>query len=161
MKTSLVFRISLPIILAGLFIVIVFFAVPGAMEIGPLFFVIVFFLCIFIFFYGLSTGQKIAFPIRDLLKKAVELSQGDLKSRSYLEDKDEIGELAKMFNKIAEELEKSRACQNNEEKTIDIKVRARTRELEETITALEQKINNRTLEIKRIIDENNQLKKRN
>jgi methyl-accepting chemotaxis protein len=158
MKTSLAIRVALPIILAGIFIITVFFAVPGAMAVGPAFFVIVIFICVFIFFYGLSTGQKIAFPVRDLLNKAVNLSRGDLKIRSYSEERDEIGELARIFNKIAEELEDSRSVQENGEKTLSIKVQAKTKELAETISALEDKVKNRTVELEKIFKENNDLK---
>jgi len=157
MNTTLTFRVALPMILAGIFISIIFFAMPGAIQIGPAFFIILFFVCVFIFFYGFSTGQNISFPVRKLLKRATDLSKGDLKARSYVDEKDEIGQLAKIFNKIADELEASRASQEVEEKSVGVKVQARTKELEETIDALEQKVKNRTFELERLIGESNKL----
>jgi methyl-accepting chemotaxis protein len=158
MKTSITFKIALPMILTGAFIIIIFFAVPQAIQINPILIVILLFVGVFVFFYGFSTGQRIAFPVRDLLRKAKNLSEGDLKTRSYSNSKDEIGQLAIAFNKIADDLEESCNNQASGEKSIKIKVKAKTRELEETIKALEQKIKNRTIELERLTSENDQLK---
>lgn len=152
MNTSIAFKVALPMILASIFIMVCFIALePQAMNIG--FFIVIFLICVFVFFYGFSTGQKVAFPVKRLLKRAIDLSQGDLKSRFYMETKDEFGELASIFNKIADELEESRGNKEKTEQSVDIKVKARTQELEETINALEQKVKNRTAELERKIEE--------
>ena len=59
--------------------------------------------------------------------------------------------MAKTFNKIAGELEESHVKEENTGKSVDIKVRARTQALEETIDALEQKVRNRTAELQGMI----------
>jgi len=59
-----------------------------------------------------------------------------------LETKDELSDLAKIFNKIAESLEESRGKEETAGRSADIKVKAKTQELEETINALEQKVQN-------------------
>ena len=107
----------------------------------------------YVFLFGFATGQRFAVPVKKLLKRATDLSEGDLKTRVYLENKDELGDLAKIFNKIADELEKSHSKTETTEKSVGIKVKARTKVLEETINALEQKVKNRTLELQRIVDE--------
>lgn len=143
-------KIALPIILAGVFAIAVFVAL-GYEQLSPSFYVVILFFAIYVFFFGLATGQGLSSPIRKLLDKAEELSKGNLSSRIYLETKDELAELAKALDKIAEELEESRAQAENAEKSVDIKVRARTQDLEETINALEQKVKNRTIELERLI----------
>jgi len=110
-------------------------------------------LSIYVFLFGFATGQNFATPVKKLLKRATELSQGDLKTRVYLETKDEFGELSKIFNKIAQDLEESKQAGSRAEESIDIKVKAKTQALDETISALEQKVRNRTLELDKVIKE--------
>jgi len=143
-------KIAIPIILAGLFAIIVFVSI-GYDKLDPSFYIIVLFLVVYVFFFGLATGQNLSSPVKKLLERAKELSKGNLSSRVYLESKDEFSELAKAFNEIADELETSHAQEANTEKSVDIKVRARTQALEETINALEQKVRNRTIELQNMI----------
>ena len=121
------------------------------------FYLVFFFFVIYVFFFGLATGQTLSSPVKKLLDRAEELSKGNLSSRVYLETKDELAELAKAFNTIAEELETSHAKEVNAEKAIGVKVQARTQALEETINALEQKVRNRTAEVERLAGESNRL----
>jgi methyl-accepting chemotaxis protein len=153
---KLTLKIALPIILAGLFTIIVLFSL-GYGQLNLSFYVIILLLIVYVFFFGLAVGQSIFFPVKKLLNNATKLSEGDLSSRVYIETKDELSELAELFNKIAEELETSRGREEDVEKSVGIKVVARTRELEETIKALEQKVKNRTIELERLIDESNKL----
>lgn len=155
-------KIAIPIILTGIFAIIVFFAIgygqlPSDFYLEPGFYVVLIFLVIYVFFFGLATGQNLSSPIKKLLDRAEELSDGNLSSRVYLETKDELAELAKVFNKIAEELEMSHIQEENTEKSVNIKVKAKTKELEETINALEQKVKNRTIELEKLITESNKL----
>lgn len=115
------------------------------------FYIIFALLVIYIFLFGFATGQNFSTPVKKLLESAGNLSKGNLKSRFYLESKDELGELARVFNRIADNLEESHSETDTMEKSVDMKVQARTRELEETINALEQKVKNRTLELERIM----------
>lgn len=149
-------QIAFQVILAGMFTIVVFMAMnPSGFDLN--FYIIFGLLFIFIFFYGLSVGQKLALPVKKLLKRAIDLSKGDVKSRFYIETKDEFGELAQIFNKIADELERSRDTTANSEKSIDIKVKAKTQDLQETINALEQKVKNRTIELERLLQETQKL----
>lgn len=153
---KLTIKIALPIILAGIFAIGIFIAV-GFVQMSPTFYIVIFLLLVDVFFFGLAAGQRFTSPIRKLLDRATELSKGNLSSRVYLETKDELAELADTFNKIAEELQASHEQGENAEKSVGVKVQARTRELEETITALEQKVKNRTIELERLIAESNRL----
>jgi methyl-accepting chemotaxis protein len=154
--TKLTAKIAVPIILAGIFAIAVFMALNFE-NLEPSFYIIILFLTIFVFFFGLSVGQELSSPIKKLLDKAMELSKGNLSSRVYLETKDELSQLAEVFNKIAEELKTSREQETNVEKSVGIKVQARTQELEETINALDQKVKNRTIELERLIAESDKL----
>ena len=142
-------KIAYPIIIAGLFVIVSFIGF-NYQNLNVSFYVIFFLLVIYIFLFGFATGQNFAAPVKKLLQRADDLSKGNLKSRLYLQTKDEIGELARIFNKIAEEFEKNKTETETLEKSVDIKVKARTQALEETINALEQKVKNRTLELQRL-----------
>ena len=147
--SSISLKIAYPIIIAGLFIMVAFIAL-NYQNLNTSFYIIFGLLIAYIFLFGFATGQHFSSPFKKLLKSADNLSKGDLKSRFYLESKDEIGELARIFNRIADDLEESRTQTQTMEKSVDIKVQARTQALEETINALEQKIKNRTVELQRM-----------
>ena len=149
---KITFKIALPIILTGLFAIIVFVALDYGKMPNEVYFVFIF-LSVYVFLFGFAVGQNISSPLEKLLKRATELSQGDLKTRVYLETKDELGELSRVFNKIAQDLEESKNANLVAQETIDIKVKARTQALEETIYALEQKVKNRTIELDKAIGE--------
>jgi methyl-accepting chemotaxis protein len=145
-------RVAYPIIIAGLFVIVAFMALNYD-NLNMTFYVIFFMLVVYIFLFGFATGQSFAKPVQTLLERADNLSKGDLKSRFYPKNQDEIGRLAEIFNKIAEELEQSKNETQTAEKSVDIKVKARTQAFEETINALEQKVKNRTFELERIAGE--------
>ena len=119
---KLTIKIAVPIILTGIFAIIVFIAI-GYEQAQPSLYIIVVFLLIYVFFFGLAAGQNLSSPIKKILSRAIDLSKGDLSSRVYLETKDELSELAKVFNKIAEELETSRLQEENTEKSVSVKVK--------------------------------------
>ncbi|HLD70846.1 MAG TPA: HAMP domain-containing protein [Negativicutes bacterium] len=143
------FKIAYPIIIAGMFILVAFIALNYE-TLNFNFYLVLCLLIIYIFLFGFATGQNFAVPVRKLLQRADDLSKGDLDSRFYSESKDEIGELAKVFNKIAADFQQTKEQSQTLEKSLDIKVKARTEALEETIQALEQKVKNRTTELEHL-----------
>jgi methyl-accepting chemotaxis protein len=149
-------RIAVPIILIGIFSVVVFLAMDPE-KIEPGFYMVVLFLAIFVFFFGLAIGENVSYPVKKLLDRATQLSNGNLSSRVYLPSKDELAQLADVFNKIADELKVSRDQEANIEKSVGIKVQAKTEELQETINALEQKVKNRTVELERLAAESKKM----
>ncbi len=155
---KLSFKIAYPIIIAGLFIIVAFIALNYE-TLNVNFYLTLVLLIVYIFLFGFATGQNFARPVRKLLKRADDLSKGDLKSRFYSESKDEIGELARVFNKIAEEFEETKHQSQTLEKSLDLKVKARTQALEETIHALEQKVKNRTVELEHLAGTVDQLQR--
>ncbi|MCX6719560.1 MAG: HAMP domain-containing protein [Candidatus Staskawiczbacteria bacterium] len=149
-------KIAVPIMLVGFFAIAVFIGIDHE-KLNPEFYIILGLFIVYVFLFGLAIGQNLSSPVKKLLDKANELSKGNLSSRVYLETKDEFAELAKAFNKIAEDLEESHVQGENAEKSVGIKVKARTQELEETIQALEQKVKNRTIELERLVGESSKL----
>ena len=81
-------RITIPIILAGLFAIIVFVSIGyDNLNLGS--YIVITFLVVYVFMFGFAVGQAIVSPVKELLGKAMELSKGNLSSRVYLETKDE------------------------------------------------------------------------
>ncbi len=152
MANKLLYKIASPIIIVGVFIIAVFYAVNNgnvSVEIYGIFALVV----VFVFLFGFAIGQKFTSPLQQLLDRVQRLSQGEFTSRLYLGTKDEFEELAGAFNKIAEDLEKSHAEVREAESMADVKVRAKTRELGEEILNLEEKVKNRADELQRVMDE--------
>src|SRR3989344_5956762 len=145
-------KIAFPIIITGLFIITVFVALDYS-RLDANFYIVFSIVIIYVFLFGFAIGQNFASPLKKILERAIELTKGDLSSRVYLESKDELGELAKVFNELADKLEESKSVIEATERGVDIKVKARTEALEETITALEQKVKNRTLELEKITND--------
>lgn len=143
------YKISIPVMLAGFFAVVAFIALDYK-NINLGFYILLLFIAVYVFFFGFATGQRFATPLQKILDRANEMSKGNLSTRVYLETKDEIAELAKVFNKLAGELEESKNKEESTEKSVDIRVKAKTQELGETINALEQKVQNRTIELQRM-----------
>ena len=141
-------KVAYPIILTGLFIIVVFVSIYYEL-LGPNFYIILIPLTAFLFLFGFAVGQRLAFPVKKLLKEADYLSKGNLDSRFNLETKDELGQLAKTFNKIAEEFEENKSKIDSLDKNIQL----RTKALEEIINVLEQKVKNRTIELEKVAGE--------
>ena len=152
-------KIAIPIIITGIFIVTVFIALNYE-RLDLNFYIVLILVIIYIFFFGFATGQKFAAPVKKLLQRATDLSEGNLTTKIYLETKDEFGDLSKIFNKIAEELEESRSQTETTEKSVGLRVKAKTQALEETINALEQKVKNRTLELQKVVEDSEKIQER-
>lgn len=149
MPQTFSFKIASSIIAAGFFILISIIAISFN-NLNTSFYIIFILLAVYLFLFGLSMGQNLARPIGKLLKRADDLSRGDLKSRFYAASKDEVGQLASVFNRIADRLEESSRENEKTKKLVGIKVEVKTQLLKETISALEQKVQNRTLELQRL-----------
>ncbi len=156
--SKVIFKIASPIIITGFFVIMVFLAL-NAQTLNNTGFLIVFaLLVVYIFLFGFATGQQFARPLKQILRGAMELSEGNIQNKIMIDTKDEFGELARILNKISDNIEESRVAMENAEKSVDVKVKARTRALEETIDALEQKVKNRTIELQKLVDESERVK---
>lgn len=70
-------------------------------------------------------------PLQDLVNLAQKVSHGELNYKANINSLDEIGELAFAFNKMTEDLKKSRGEIEEYNRTLEDKVNKRTEELKE------------------------------
>ena len=156
-RGSILISIALPIIIVGFFVIVVFASLNYENMTAEIYGIFVL-VAVFVFLFGVAIGQRFSTPLKHLLDRAEQLSKGEFGPRVYLETKDEFEGLARAFNKIAEELQTSQETAQQAEAVSDVKVRAKTQELEEVICSLEQKVKNRANELQKMIkdsDENN------
>ncbi|RLC39801.1 MAG: hypothetical protein DRH33_01900 [Candidatus Nealsonbacteria bacterium] len=117
---------------------------------GVIMFVLTIALVIIISFYF---AKKITQPLEQLRKGAEIIGKGNFEHRIKLKTGDEIEELGRTFNQMAEDLRRSRAALEESETVLKIKVKARTRELEELAQSLEERVKERTKELQERVNE--------
>ena len=98
---------------------------------------------------ALLFSKKILEPIDELYKGVRIISGGNLEYRVNIKSGDEIEELAKGFNDMVDGLKASQIALEEERALLEIKVGARTKELEEFTESLEEKIKERTGELEK------------
>lgn len=87
-------------------------------------------------------------PVKKILEAMEKVRKGNLNVEVQIETGDEIEELAIGFNQMIKELNKMKEALEEEKKVLEIKVRARTRELRELTETLEQQILEKTKELR-------------
>jgi methyl-accepting chemotaxis protein len=85
-------------------------------------------------------------PIKKLREIAKTMAQGNLEIRADINTKDEIEDLAKDFNIMAEKLKGTRS-------SLEVKVEERTKELKQLTKTLEEQVNQRTRELRGKVQE--------
>jgi len=151
-KPTIFLKTSFSLVILGIFLIVIFIAL-NYQQLSIESYLILSLLLIFTFLFSFVITKRFVLPVEKIIRRATELSKGSLKTRIYLETKDEFEELAKVFNQIAEELERSHSMVEKAKDTVSIKVRARTKELEENIKVLERKVKNRARDLQKMIDE--------
>ena len=114
---------------------------------------ITFITLILIFIVSLFFSQLIVGPIKKLHKGVEIIRKGNLDHRVDIQTNDEIEELGKAFNRMAGELSKYQTALQESKTVLQIKVKARTRELEELAQSLEGKVKERTKELEERLSE--------
>jgi len=110
-------------------------------------------LILIIYLMGRGINKIVVFPIREFEKGVQKISGGNLEKRINLKTGDEIESLAKEFNLMIERLKKSKQEAEEARNVLEIKVRARTRELAELNQTLNERVKERTKELrKRLIE---------
>jgi methyl-accepting chemotaxis protein len=99
------------------------------------------------FSVSLLLSRKITNPLKKLSSASKEISHGNFEVKANVFSNDEFGELAKTFNTMTKELNRYKERIEEEKQVLEIKVIARTRELEIMNKELEEKIKERTKEI--------------
>ncbi|MDP2864592.1 MAG: HAMP domain-containing protein [bacterium] len=108
---------------------------------------IVFLTLFFIFIATIFLSKLIVEPIRKLHKGAEIIGKGNLDYKVDIRTGDEIEQLAKEFNRMAEDLRKSHAALEEAKSVLEIKVQARTKELKELTERQEEIIKERTKDL--------------
>ena len=151
MKNSLIKKLLI------IFSILILIPLVGISFFSPLLRVnlifILFISLIFIFTFAFLFSKLITIPINRLHKGIKKVTKGDLKYRVNIHTGDEIEELGKAFNEMAGELEQYQDKTDELKTVLQIKVKARTRELEELNKTLEIKVKKRTEEFKKRLDQ--------
>jgi len=87
---------------------------------------------------SLHTTRQITKPLDELTKGTEIIGKGDFTHRIDIKSKDEIGDLATAFNKMAIDLKKSREDLKKYSNELEKKVEERTKKLREKVDALER-----------------------
>ncbi|MCX6789634.1 MAG: cache domain-containing protein [Candidatus Gribaldobacteria bacterium] len=98
-------------------------------------------------------GSRIVVPIKKLITATKKFAIGKLESKIQIKTGDEIEELAESFNQMAGDLKKSRVTLEESRAVLEIKVNARTKELQELAEKLEEKVGERTKELQKRLAE--------
>ncbi|MFN3966646.1 MAG: ATP-binding protein [Endomicrobiia bacterium] len=102
-------------------------------------FLVALIIIVFVSITGSILVEKyISIPIKRLIEATYKISKGDLDHRVSIKTRDEIGELTVFFNKMTEELKKSREQIEEHSRLLEQKVEERTRELKESHAPLIQ-----------------------
>ncbi|KPJ57571.1 hypothetical protein AMJ49_00410 [Parcubacteria bacterium DG_74_2] len=95
---------------------------------------------------------SIVTPVKKLTGATKKVAAGKLETKIEVKTGDEIEELAKSFNRMTEDLRKSREALEEAKTNLEIKVKERTKELEEAKLVLEIKVQARTKALKELAE---------
>lgn len=104
-------------------------------------------------FLCVLTTKSFIKPLRELFRGTKEVAKGnlDIKIKKYSED--EIGQLVDAFNEMVREVKKTRELLEEEKRALEVKIRARTKQLQDFTQTLEEKIQARTQRLQEKIKE--------
>ncbi len=108
---------------------------------------------IFAAFISFYFSKEVSDPLECLRGGAEIIGKGNLNYQIKVKTGDEIEELAKSFNKMAENLKKSQTILEESKTVLEIKVQARTSELKELAKGLDEKVKEKTKELRERIAE--------
>jgi len=114
---------------------------------------ITFIILIFIFIISIFFSQLIVSPIKKLRSGMEIIRKGNLDYRVDIHTNDEIEDLGTAFNQMTEELKKYHSASEESKAILQIKVKARTKELEELAEGLEGKVKDRTKQLEKRLNE--------
>lgn len=128
---------------------IFFFIVNFKTEAAIIFFILIL-LCLLT---SILLVQSLRQPIKRVIKGVQEAAKGNFDFKVEIISKDELGELAKNFNNMVQQLKQTRAASEETKAALEIKLLARTKELEELAESREDIIEKRTKELLERLEE--------
>lgn len=114
------------------------------------FFAMVIIVILLISFY---LAKGITNPLKNLRKGAEIIGKGNLDYQIKLKTGDEIEELAESFNQMAKNLGEAQTALEESKIVLEIKIRARTKELRELTESLDEQVKERTKALQKKIEE--------
>lgn len=112
-----------------------------------------FLIVILVAFSFVMVFRNIVSPLKGLTEATKKVSSGELKVEIKAKSKDEIGELITSFNKMIADLASTKEQLEEEKKSLEVRVKARTLALEEEKTSLEERVRARTRELQERVEE--------
>jgi len=114
---------------------------------------ITFIVLIFIFIISIYFSQLIVSPIKKLHSGVEIIRKGNLDYRVDIRTNDEIEDLGTAFNQMTKELKRYHSASEESKAILQIKVKARTKELEELAEGLDNKVKDRTKRLEKRLSE--------
>jgi len=139
MKKGLFLRILLPLILIGVFPIIVFISLFYP-EVRTEALYVLGLTIIFVFLFGINTSKNISAPIKKIIDKTKQIKQGNLQARIEVESVDELGELAQSFNRMAAEVDRAYSLRETTNQLVNLKVKKKTKKLTKIVSQLKDEI---------------------
>ncbi len=107
----------------------------------------------FSFLASFYFAKKIVEPLEELKKGAKIIGKGDFSHQIIIKTKDELEELANVFNLMTKDLNKARSVLEESRLVLKIRVDAKTHQLKELVESLEDRVKERTKEIEERLKE--------
>jgi len=92
-------------------------------------------------------------PLKRIITVCQEIRKGNLDVKIDVKSKTEIGELADTFNEMIRDLRQSHIALEEAKIVLEIKVKARTKELKELAESLDEQVKERTQELQKRIEQ--------
>ncbi len=103
-------------------------------------------------------ARQLIRPIKKLTRGAEKVRRGSFDVQVETDGEDEIGQLTKTFNEMVDQLKKQTFLREQKE-TLEVRVAARTKELEELNKQLESQVKERTSELEKRVKEYEKMNK--
>ncbi len=103
--------------------------------------------------FSFLISRKILKPLRNISAVSKRVAMGDLEVKARVSSRDEFGELAENFNKMTQEVKKTRRVIEKEKEDLENRVKERTKELKNLNDKLEEEVKKRTKDMENKIIE--------
>src|SRR3989344_4792634 len=133
------------------------FLILASLKVQIIYFVIV---IIFLSLLGsFLASQRIINPLKKIIKGIKEVSSGNLNFVIDIKSGDELGESVKYFNQMTGQLKKAKLVLEESKDTLELKVVAKTKDLEKLVKEREETIQQRTKELQERVSDLERIQK--
>ncbi len=129
MKKDIFLKAFIPLILTGVFPVVVFVALMyNKMSLASYLVLVV--VITFIFLFGFVISKQLVSPIEKVIKGVEKTEKGELNVKLNIEPGDRFTQLIDSFNRMAEQVKEGRYLSEETKEVIEKEVKKKTRELD-------------------------------